>query len=168
MILELIDTATIEGEREEAFRCFWRAELWPQLTSHVTRVEMLEERDCWQKYALYVQVDGKDYAMITQRIAVPARFISFQQPKPPHFMNGHSGVWSFEDDGSGNTKVSVAHRVDFDAAKAMEALGANSGEEARLKLQHNLHHNGMAMIASVDAFLKAQREKSLFSASAAD
>jgi polyketide cyclase/dehydrase/lipid transport protein len=168
MILELVDSGTIQGARSQAFHCFWRAELWPQLTSHVTRVEMAEERECWQRYALHVHVDGKDYTMETQRIAVPSSFITFYQPKPPYFMRTHSGVWRFEDDDAGNTLVTVSHRVDVDEAKAIEALGARSLDEARKMLLNNLHKNGMAMITSVDAFLQARASREQSVALAAD
>lgn len=153
MIIELTDKGTIRGARAEVFSCFWRAEMWPQLTSHVTRVEMLEEQECWQRYALHVHVDGKDYTMETQRIAVPSHFISFYQPQPPYFMKAHSGVWRFEEDRQGDTHVTVNHRVVADDEKTMEALGMASVEQARSKLMQNLHKNGMAMINSVDTFL---------------
>jgi len=166
MILELVDNGTIQGAQSEAFRCFWRAELWPQLTSHVTGVKMLEEQECWQRYELYVRVDGKDYTMQTQRIAVPSSFITFYQPKPPYFMRTHSGVWQFEDDGAGGTLVTVSHRVDVDDDKVIEAMGAQSLAEARNMLLHNLHKNGMAMITSVEAFLQAKDEQ--FVAAGAD
>lgn len=166
MILELIDKGTIRGSRSDAFYCFWRAELWPRLTSHVTRVEMLDERECWQRYALHVQVDGKPYTMETQRIAVPSSFISFYQPKPPYFMRTHSGVWQFEEMGAGGTLITVTHRVDVDDEKAIEALGARSLEEARKMLLHNLHKNGMAMINSVDVFMQAKDQKEQFAAAA--
>ena len=160
MILELVDNGSISAGRAEAFHCFWRPELWPRLTSHVTHVEMLHELDGWQRYAMEVQVDGKKYVMETQRIAVPPNTISFQQPKPPAFMRSHTGVWSFEE-GPSETKVKVMHRVDLDDQKAMEMLGLNSLEQARAKIQENLHKNGMAMITSVDEFLGSEEGRRL-------
>lgn len=152
MILERTDSGTIEGSVSDAYYCFWRAEMWPMLTDHVVKVDMLEERDGYQRYAMHVQVEGKTYVMETQRISVAPRWISFQQPKPPVFMRSHSGVWSFEQ-GPSATKVSVAHRLDVDEEKAMENLGVGSAEEVRRKIMGNLERNGMAMINSVNAFL---------------
>jgi hypothetical protein len=156
MILELTDTGTLRASRADVFHCFWRAELWPQLTSHVTGVEMLEEQDCWQRYALHVQVDGKPYVMETRRMAVPPNYISFQQPKPPSFMRTHTGVWRFEENPWSGTIVTVTHRVDLDDEKAMKSLGLASVEQARQKVTENLHKNGVAMITSVGEFLAAK------------
>jgi len=160
MILELKDTGLVNGDRADVFHCFWRAELWPKLTSHVKRVEILEEQEGWQRYAMYVDVDGKEYSMITQRIAVSPNSISFQQPKPAAVMLAHTGVWRFDEAPSG-TQVTVVHRVHVNVDKSMELLNAGSPEQAREKLTANLHKNGMAMITSVDAFLKSEEWKNL-------
>ncbi|HET7216367.1 MAG TPA: SRPBCC family protein [Terriglobia bacterium] len=162
MILELIDSGLIQAHRAEVFHCFWRAELWPRLTSHVTGVEIVQEQDGWQRYAMEVQSDGKKYAMETERISVTPHAIAFHQPKPPGFMRAHTGVWSFEENGSG-TKVKVTHRVDVDDEKALEILGLSSVAAAREKITANLHHNGMAMINAVGDFLASQEGKQLVS-----
>ena len=122
MILEQTDHGSIEAPVEAIFHCFWRAELWPKFTDHVVKVEMLEEQQGYQRYAMHVQVEGKEYVMETQRIAVAPRSISFQQPKPPVLMNAHSGLWTFEE-GPSSTRVKVAHRVDLNEPRAMEVLG---------------------------------------------
>src|SRR5579863_4122484 len=160
MILERTDNGTIEASVADAFHCFWRAEMWPKLTNHVVKIDMLEEQDGYQRYAMHVAVEGKKYVMETQRISVAPRSISFQQPKPPVFMRSHSGVWSFEQ-GSTATKVSVAHRLDLDEQKAMETLEVGSVEAARKKVMGNLERNGMAMIDSVNAFLQSSEGKML-------
>lgn len=166
MILERTDSGTIEAPVADAFYCFWRAEMWPTLTDHVVKVDMLEEQDGYQKYAMHVSVEGKKYVMETQRISVAPRSISFQQPKPPVFMRAHSGVWSFEQ-GPSATKVSVAHRLDVDEEKAMETLGVGSVEDARKKIMGNLERNGMAMINSVNAFLQSTEGRMLLDDKAA-
>jgi aromatase len=154
MILEQTDHGSIEAPVEAIFHCFWRAELWPKFTDHVVKVEMLEEQQGYQRYAMHVQVEGKEYVMETQRIAVAPRSISFQQPKPPVLMNAHSGLWTFEE-GPSSTRVKVAHRVDLNEPRAMEVLGLASAEEARQKISGNLHRNGMAMIDSINEYLKS-------------
>jgi aromatase len=161
MILEQTDSGLIEAPVKAIFHCFWRAELWPKFTDHVVKVEMLEEQQGYQRYAMHVQVEGKKYVMETQRIAVAPHSISFQQPKPPVLMNAHSGLWTFEE-GPSSTRVSVAHRVDLNEQKAMEVLEVGSTEEARQKILGNLHRNGMAMIRSIDEYLKSQEGQQLF------
>ncbi len=160
MILERTDKGSIQASVNDVFHCFWRAELWPKLTDHVVKVEMLEEQDGYQRYAMHVNVESKNYVMETQRIAVAPRSISFQQPKPPIFMNSHSGVWTFEA-GSSGTEVSVVHRVDVDDQKAIETLGVATAEDARQKIMGNLHRNGMAMINSVNEFLQSKEGRTL-------
>lgn len=160
MILELVDSETIHATREEVFHCFWRAELWPKLTSHVTRIEIVHEQDGWQRYSMEVDVEGKKYVMETQRIAVSPAAIAFHQPKPPAFMRAHTGVWNFEQNGQ-DTRVKVTHRVDLDEEKAMEMLSLGSVALARQKVTENLHKNGLAMITSVGEFLASQEGKKL-------
>lgn len=161
MILERTDSGSIDAKVEAVFHCFWRAELWPKFTDHVVKVEMLQEQEGYQRYAMHVNVEGKTYVMETQRIAVAPRSVSFQQPKPPVLMNSHSGVWTFEGGPSG-THVSIAHRVDINEEKAIEVLGVASAEEARQKIIGNLHRNGMAMISSINEYLKSEEGKQLF------
>jgi len=163
MIIERADSGAICASVNDVFRIFWDARQWPQLTSHVTKVDMLEEHEGYQRYAMYVHVDGKDYALETQRISVAPKCICFQQPKPPVFMRSHAGLWTFEE-GLSATKVTVHHRINADEQKAMEVLGVKSTEEARQKIQANLHKNGMAMIDSVGQFLLGQQEGKLQSA----
>lgn len=160
MILELVDSGSIQARRAAVFHCFWRAELWPKLTSHVTGIEIVQEQDGWQRYAMEVESDGKKYAMETQRIAVHPNAIAFHQPKPPAFMRAHTGVWNFEENGL-ETTVTVTHRVDVDDEKAMELLGLDSVMVAREKITANLHKNGMAMINSVGEFLASQEGQQL-------
>jgi hypothetical protein len=162
MILELVDSGLIQARCAEVFHCFWRAELWPKLTSHVTGIEIVQEGDGWQRYAMEVQSDGKKYAMETQRIAVSPYAIAFHQPKPPAFMRAHTGVWNFEANGS-ETRVKVTHRVDVDDEKAMDLLNLSSVMVAREKITANLHKNGMAMINAVGEFLASQEGKQLVS-----
>jgi hypothetical protein len=162
MILELVDSGLIQARRADVFHCFWRAELWPKLTSHVTGIEIVQEKDGWQHYAMEVESDGKKYAMETTRIAVPPHAIAFHQPKPPAFMRAHTGVWDFEENGL-ETRVKVTHRVDVDDEKAMEMLGLGSVLVAREKITANLHKNGLAMINSVGEFLASQEGKQLIS-----
>lgn len=161
MILERIDSGSIDAKVEAVFHCFWRAELWPKFTDHVVKVEMLQEEEGYQRYAMHVNVEKKNYVMETQRIAVAPRSISFQQPKPAVLMKSHSGVWTFEE-GPAGTHVSVAHRVDLNEEKAIEVLGVASAEEARQKVMANLHRNGMAMINSINEYLKSDEGKQLF------
>ena len=161
MILEQTDSGSIEAPVQAIFHCFWRAELWPKFTDHVVKVEMLEEQQGYQRYAMHVQVEGKKYVMETQRIAVAPHSISFQQPKPPVLMNAHSGLWTFEE-GPSSTRVKVAHRVDLNEQKAMEVLEVGSAEEARQKILGNLRRNGMAMIQSIDEYLKSEEGQQLF------
>lgn len=155
MIIERTDSGVIRASITDTFYCFWRAELWPRVTDHVVQIDMLEEREAYQRYGMHVQVEGKKYVMETQRIAVAPRSISFEQPKPPVFMRSHSAVWTFEK-GSSGTSVRVAHRVNVDEQKAIVILGVSSAEDARHKILGNLERNGMAMIRSVDAFLQQE------------
>jgi polyketide cyclase/dehydrase/lipid transport protein len=160
MILERIDRGLIQSTVADVFYCFWRAELWPRFTDHVVKIEMLDEQDGYQRYAMQVNVENKHYVMETQRISVAPRSISFQQPKPPVFMNSHSGVWTFEEGGSA-TMVSVAHRMDVNEQKAIETLGVASAEDARQKIMGNLERNGMAMINSVNEFLQSKEGRAI-------
>jgi hypothetical protein len=156
MVLERTDGGSIQASVDEVFHCFWRAELWPKFTDHVVKVEMLEEQEGYQRYAMHVNVENKNYVMETRRISVAQHSISFQQPKPPVFMNSHCGIWTFESTGS-DTRVSVTHRVDVNDQKAIEILGVASAEEARLKILGNLRRNGMAMIDSINEFLQSKK-----------
>jgi len=51
--------------------------------------------------------------------------------------------------------------VELNEPRAMEVLGVASAEEARQKIMGNLHRNGMAMIDSINEYLKSQEGQQL-------
>lgn len=166
MKLDVSDTESIRGSQEEVFECFWRPELWPKITPHVKRIEMISETASRQRFVMEVQAEGRNYVMETERVAVAPKSITYQQSKPPVFLRAHAGEWSFEQRGP-VTQVSLVHKVDVDDEKAVAVLGVQSAEQAHEKIRTNLLRNGRTTIEAVKKAVESGQNKELLQMNAA-
>lgn len=71
---------------------FWRVERWPELTEHVTGIEIHYEDECIQVLTMKVQTRGSHAAFRTMRCLQGNRIYYFQ-PAPPPFLLTHGGWW---------------------------------------------------------------------------
>lgn len=165
MELSVVDKEPIRGSREEVFECFWRPELWPKITPHVKRIEMLREEANYQHFIMEVHAEGKVYVMETERHSVGSQSIGYQQSKPPALFRTHKGEWKFEQQGP-ITEVSLVHTVDVDEEKAIAILQVQSAEEAYEKIRTNLRRNGRTTIEAVKKLVESGQAKEMLYAAA--
>lgn len=163
MKLNVVDSELIRGSQEEVFECFWRPELWPKITPHVKRIEMIHEEGNRQHFIMEVQAEGRNYVMETERVAVAPQSITYQQSKPPVFLRTHSGEWRFEQQGP-DTRISLVHQVDIDDQKAIAVLEVQSVEAAHEKIRTNLRKNGRTTITAVKTLVESGQSKDLLRA----
>lgn len=160
MKIDVIDHESILGVQAEVFECFWRPELWPQITPHVKRIEMIHETENHQRFIMEVHAEGKKYVMESERSALAPQIITYQQSKPPAIFRSHGGEWRFEQQGP-FTQISLVHSVDVDDEKAVAVLEVKTVEEAYEKIRTNLKKNGRTTINAVKKLVESGQSNEL-------
>jgi hypothetical protein len=154
-VLTVIDEETISADLPEVFACFWDATLWPAITPHVKRIEMLESGDRFQRFRMTVEANGQSHTVESERSADPFRRISYRQTTPPAFLREHTGEWSFHRRGN-QVAVRLTHRAVMDEEKAIAALQVRDAKEASRRIAETLRANGARTIAAVKQHLEAR------------
>lgn len=152
-MLSITNTIWIRGDLAEVYECFWNPRLWTEITPHVRRVEMLDQRPNFQRFKMEVNSEGKIYLMETQREGCPWQAIHYRQLQPPPFFTRHTGEWSFSGYSDG-VRVTLVHQVDVDIGKACEILGAVDAEDAVGRISVSLQRNGLTTMNAIKAWLE--------------
>jgi hypothetical protein len=152
--VEVIDTVLIHGKLPEVFKCFWEAELWPQITPHVKRIEMLQNSATYQRFRMDVASEGKLHSVESERYAVPNESIRYQQVIPPTLFKKHGGEWHFAFK-QGDVEVTLTHRAELNEQVVLEALKVNTLTEAEQRIGATLRKNGMTTIMAVKDLIES-------------
>lgn len=146
------DEIFIRAPRDLAFECFWDATLWPRITPHVKKIEMLENGAGRQRFRMTVESQGRLHTVESVRTAEGQRRITYDQTTPPVFLKRHSGEWLFDEVDDG-VRIRLIHRAELDPEKleALDAATIADGEEA---VARNLGANGMRTMQAVKAHLE--------------
>lgn len=148
------DEVRVRAPLREVFRCVWDATLWPELTDHVRRIEMLGGDDRSQQFRMTVESNGRLHTVESERKAEPGQWVSYRQTRPPVFLLEHSGDWRFAEEG-GEVTVHLEHRAEVDYPKALEALGVSSAVEADERVSQALKVNGSKTLLAIKRHLEA-------------
>jgi Polyketide cyclase / dehydrase and lipid transport len=152
-MLDVVDEININSDLARVYTCFWAAPLWPAITSHVKRIEMLEWRGEHQRFLMTVSANGKDHVVESVREAVPNEQITYRQLTPPAFFRSHQGMWRFAS-GERGVSVSVRHTVDIDFDKARALFGLHTDHSIEELVSVTLHANGMTTMVAVKNLLE--------------
>ena len=154
-MLTVTDEVLVQAELRHVFACIWDVTCWPELTTHVKRIEMLEEGERHQRFLMTVESNGKDHTVESVRETEPGRWIRYRQVRPPVFLEEHSGEWQFVAVGNG-VRVDLTHRAEIDYERALLELGASSVEEVEGVVSQALKINGSKTLLAVKSFLEQQ------------
>lgn len=152
-MLTVTDRHTIQADLSAVFGCVWNAELWPQITSHVKRIEMLECDDRTQKMLMTVLANGAEHTVETMREADPGRRVSYVQTRPPAFLKAHNGGWHFSVVPEG-VCVDLVHHAVVDYDRALSALNVASAAEADRLITSTLKSNGSRTLIAIKQYLE--------------
>lgn len=152
-MVEVADSLEIEGSLEEVYRCFWDPEIWPKVTTHVTRIEMLESTDREQRFLMFVASDGEVHEIETRREGQPLARITYRQTRPPVFLRRHSGEWRFVPV-DGRVRVELVHRAELDPEIACKKFGGVSLDEARQRVSTALSNNGRRTMVAIKELIE--------------
>ena len=146
-MVQVEDEIVIRGPIDTVFACFWNAELWPKVTTHVKQIEMIEQSPDSQRFRMTVESKGRDYTVETQRWSVRNRRITYWQPRPPEFLRRHTGEWKFFVNADG-VRIRLVHEAEIDETK-LGLIGADRLDEAEAIVGNSLKANGMATMSSI-------------------
>jgi ribosome-associated toxin RatA of RatAB toxin-antitoxin module len=151
--MEITDEVFIESEAPRVFACCWDVELWPRITPHVKRIQMLQQKGCHQEFIMTVEVNGREHTVHSEREAVPEQRITYRQTRPPVFLKEHRGEWRLTRE-EGGIRVELTHQAILDEERAMQVLGARTPEEAREQVASSLKASGARTLGAIKHHLE--------------
>ncbi|MFJ1867475.1 aromatase/cyclase [Streptomyces sp. NPDC088097] len=144
LVMSFEDRVDVDAPPELVYAFLERAEEWPELLPHVSRLRLTEELPGVQVMSMdTLTADGAEHTTESVRVCFPAAGrIFYKQTRTPALMSAHTGVWTVTGGAYGST-VTSRHAVvlreeavtrvlgpDADLAAARryvrEALGRNS------------------------------------------
>ncbi|MFD7709343.1 aromatase/cyclase [Streptomyces sp. NPDC059785] len=152
VVFAFSDTIELSVPAAEAYEFVARAERWPDLLPHVSRVDLAEPRpDVQQMEMDTVTPDGSRHTTRSVRICRPGAWIAYKQQVTPRLLAGHSGQWSFTDGPSGSF-ATARHTVVIDPAAVPGVLGPEATPaDARAYLRDALGRNSRATLEGAAA-----------------
>lgn len=153
-MVHVADDVVIRAELNEVFGYCWKAKLWPKLTEHVKRIEMLDEQEGLQRFRMTVDNNGKLYTVETVRRATGREQIDYQQTTPPAFLRRHTGRWCFRREGNA-VHVSLTHEAEVDESRALALLPVKNLDEAEHFVAESLSKNGRRTMLAIKAHLES-------------
>ncbi|HEY6793960.1 MAG TPA: aromatase/cyclase [Kineosporiaceae bacterium] len=153
LVFAFEDEVRLRGPAPAAYDFVHRADLWPDRLPHVARVELSEDDERVQDLLMdTVTRDGGSHRTRSVRLCLPPDRIVYKQLRTPEVLIGHSGSWTFRQDGE-DAVIVARHLVALDPAKITQALGEGHdvasarrhvrealGENSRTTMSHAALH----------------------------
>lgn len=101
LVVDFEDEVAIGAGQENVYRFLARAEEWPELIPHVTRVALTEEPPGIQLLDMDTAARGGDiHTTVSVRVLLPPGTIVYKQTTLPPFLTSHVGSWHVREDGT--------------------------------------------------------------------
>jgi len=152
LLLTFSDTIELSVPAAEAYEFIARADRWPALLPHVSRVELAEPRPGVQRMEMDTTTsDGSHHMTRSVRVCPDGAWIAYKQQVTPRLLAGHSGEWTFTD-GPRGTVATARHTVVIAPAAVPEVLGPDATlSDARAYLRDALGRNSRTTLAGAAA-----------------
>ena len=136
LVVDFEDEAAIGTGQEDVYRFLARAEEWPELIPHVTRVVLTEEPPGIQVLEMDTAESsggGDIHTTVSVRVLLPPGTIVYKQTTLPPFLTAHVGSWHVREDGATVARHTVVLKEK--AIAAMLGPDATVGQAAGLVRQ---------------------------------
>ncbi|MFE2147101.1 aromatase/cyclase [Streptomyces sp. NPDC059456] len=148
LVMSFEDTVRVDAPPELVYAFLERAEQWPQLLPHVSRLELTEpdELPGVQVMAMdTLTADGSAHTTESVRVCFPAAGrIVYKQTRTPALMSAHTGVWTVTGGAYGST-VTSRHGVVLREEAVRQVLGPTADlAAARRYVREALGRNSTA------------------------
>jgi len=152
------DNIRIRAPLDQVYDCCWNAAIWPQITPHVRKIDLLNAGNHTQHIRMVVENEGKLYTVESIRHTVPGASITYQQTTPPIFLSEHSGEWRFSSSGE-ETSVQLTHIFETKKEVARQVLNLAEDADVDAYVGQRLKQNGLLTLSAVKRVLE-QTDKS--------
>jgi hypothetical protein len=142
----------------DAYEFIDRADQWPARLPHVSRVVLREDRPGVQRLEMdTVTAAGDTHTTNSVRVCQPMETIVYKQVVPPSLLLGHSGSWTFAQDGD-RVRVTARHTVAIDPTAIADRLGPEvTLAQARTQVRDALGGNSRATLTHAGTFTAARQ-----------
>ncbi|MFK0049487.1 aromatase/cyclase [Streptomyces sp. NPDC090741] len=159
LVMSFEDTVRVDAPPELVYAFLERAEQWPQLLPHVSRLELTEPAELpgVQVMAMdTVTADGSAHTTESVRVCFPAAGrIVYKQTRTPALMSAHTGVWTVTGGAYGST-VTSRHGVVLREEAIAGVLGASADlAAARRYVREALGRNSTATMTYAKQYAEA-------------
>ncbi|WP_328436319.1 aromatase/cyclase [Streptomyces sp. NBC_00457] len=147
LVLSFEDSVRIHGPAELVYDFLYRAEAWPQLVPHVTRVDLTEDAPGVQRMQVKTLTESGAHSADSVRICFPhAGRIIYKETAASPLLKAHTGEWSVVPDETGVT-VLAQHSVVLREENIAAVLGEDAGlAHARWHVRQALGQNCLALL----------------------
>ncbi len=150
------DSVTVAGAAGDVYAFLDRADLWPERLPHVARLALTEDEPGIQHMDMDTRSpDGSLHNTTSVRVCFEDRKeIVYKQLRVPVAMRVHTGRWTIEPSGDGETlTVTSWHTVVLDPEGVRSALGADATlAEARALVRKALGTNSSTTLGHAKQF----------------
>lgn len=153
--VSVFDEYDIASDIDSVYSSIWNAQLWPRITSHVKKIEMLESTERHQRMLMTVEANGRLHTVESVREAVPGELVTYRQTRPPVFLSEHTGEWRFTVT-TGGVHLALVHRAVVDDDQAVANLGVATVDEAVELIARTLKANGARTVLAVKQHLESR------------
>ncbi|WP_324615944.1 aromatase/cyclase [Streptomyces sp. WM6372] len=148
LVMSFEDTVRVDAPPELVYAFLERAEQWPQLLPHVSRLELTEPAELPGVQVMAMDTltaDGSAHTTESVRVCFPAAGrIVYKQTRTPALMSAHTGVWTVTGGAYGST-VTSRHGVVLREEAIAGVLGASADlAAARRYVREALGRNSTA------------------------
>lgn len=150
VVFSFTDEILLPAGPAEVYRFVHEAGLWAERLPHVEAVRLSELGDGVQELEMdTLAPNGEKHSTRSLRVCHASEWIAYKQLAFPELLLGHAGLWSFEANPDGTTRVRSQHIVALDPAAVPAALGPEATlSQARELVYQNLSRNSRATIAA--------------------
>ncbi|MFJ3913274.1 aromatase/cyclase [Streptomyces vinaceus] len=148
LVMSFEDTVRVDAPPELVYAFLERAERWPELLPHVSRLELAEPEELPGVQVMAMDTltaDGSAHTTESVRVCFPAAGrIVYKQTRTPALMSAHTGAWTVTGGAYGST-VTSRHGVVLREEAVAGVLGASADlAAARRYVREALGRNSTA------------------------
>jgi aromatase len=147
LVVSFSDDVPIEGTQEVMYDVLARAEAWPKILPHVSRLDLREEDDGVQFMEMDTREGGGEDVHTTRsvRVCLPPDRIVYKQIGLPDFLTAHVGEWSLREGPHGGV---ASHTVILKEEAITRLLGPDgSVQDARRLVREAIGANSRMTLA---------------------
>ncbi|WP_030870408.1 aromatase/cyclase [Streptomyces sp. NRRL F-2747] len=159
LVMSFEDTVRVDAPPELVYAFLERAERWPELLPHVSRLELTEPEELPGVQVMAMDTltaDGSAHTTESVRVCFPAAGrIVYKQTRTPALMSAHTGAWTVTGGAYGST-VTSRHGVVLREEAVAGVLGASADlAAARRYVREALGRNSTATMTHAKRYAES-------------